>query len=96
MALIGNCIPAKNDVHFDFPAAYARVISVTSENVANAISFIKVEIHADQAARQAQAVPVVGRIYNAPTADLPPAASPIASGYEWLKLQPDFAGWVDG
>ena len=95
MALVGNCIPAKNDVFFDFPAAYARVISVTSENVANAVSFIKVEIHADQAARQAQAVVVVGRVYNAPTADLPSAVSPIASAYEWLKLQPDFAGWVD-
>jgi len=95
MALVGNCIPAKNDVFFDFPAAYARVISVTSENVANAVSFIKVEIHADQAARQAQAVAVVGRVYNAPTADLPPASSPIASAYAWLKLQPDFAGWVD-
>jgi hypothetical protein len=95
MALVGNCIPVKNDVFFDFPAAYARVLSVTSENVANAVSFIKVEIHADQAARQAQAVVVVGRVYNAPTADLPPAASPIASAYEWLKLQPDFAGWVD-
>ena len=95
MALVGNCIPAKNDVFFDFSAAYARVLSVTSENVANAVSFIKVEIHADQAARQAQAVPVVGRIYNAPTVDLPPATSPIASAYEWLKLQPDFAGWID-
>jgi hypothetical protein len=95
MALIGNCIPAKNDVFFDFPAAYARVLSVTSENVANAVSFIKVEIHADASARQAQAVPVVGRVYNAPTSDLPAAVSPIASAYEWLKTQPDFAGWVD-
>jgi len=95
MALIGNCIPAKNDVYFDFPAAYARVLSVTSENVANAVSFIKVEIHADASARQAQAVPVVGRVYNCPTVDLPAASSPIASGYEWLKTQPDFAGWVD-
>jgi hypothetical protein len=95
MALVGDCIPSKNDVFFEFPAAYARVLSVTSENVANAITFIKVEIHADASARQAQAVPVVGRIYNAPTVDLPAAASPIASAYEWLKLQPDFAGWVD-
>jgi hypothetical protein len=95
MALVGNCIPSKNDVFFEFPAAYARVLSVTSENVANAVSFIKVEIHADQAARQSQAVPVVGRVYNAPTVDLPAAASPIVSAYEWLKLQPDFAGWVD-
>jgi hypothetical protein len=95
MALVGNCIPSKNDVFFDFPAAYARVLSVTSENVANAITFIKVEIHADTSARQAQAVPVVGRVYNAPTVDLPVAASPIASAYEWLKTQPDFAGWVD-
>jgi hypothetical protein len=95
MALVGNCIPSKNDVFFEFPAAYARVLSVTSENVANAVSFIKVEIHADAAARQAQAVPVVGRIYNAPTSDLPAASSPIASAYEWLKTQPDFAGWVD-
>lgn len=95
MALVGNCIPSKNDVFFDFPAAYARVLSVTSENVANAVSFIKVEIHADQAARQAQAVPVVGRVYNAPTIDLPSAVSPIASAYEWLKTQPDFAGWID-
>ena len=47
MALVGNCIPSKNDVFFEFPAAYARVLSVTSENVANAVSFIKVEIHAD-------------------------------------------------
>ena len=95
MALIGNCIPAKNDVFFDFPAAYARVLWVTCENVANAVSFIKVEIHADASARQAQAVPVVGRVYNAPTSDLPAAVSPIASAYEWLKTQPDFAGWVD-
>jgi hypothetical protein len=95
MALVGNCIPVKNDVYFDFLAAYARVLSVTSENVAHAVSFIKVEIHADQAARQAQAVPVVGRVYNAPTVDLPAAASPIASAYEWLKTQPDFAGWID-
>ena len=95
MALVGNCIPSKNDVFFEFPAAYARVLSVTSENVANAISFIKIEIHADASARQAQAVPVVGRVYNCPTVDLPPAASPIAAGYEWLKTQPDFAGWVD-
>lgn len=95
MALIGNCIPTKNDVFFDFPAAYARVLSVTSENVANAITFIKVEIHADQSARQAQAVPVVGRIYNAPTVDLPPDEDPIRRGYLWLKIQPDFAGWVD-
>jgi hypothetical protein len=95
MALVGNCIPSKNDVFFDFSAAYARVLSVTSENVANAVSFIKVEIHADATARQAQAVPVVGRIYNAPTSDLPAASSPIVSAYEWLKTQPDFAGWVD-
>lgn len=95
MALVGNCIPSKNDVFFEFPAAYARVLSVTSENVANAVSFVKVEIHADAAARQAQAVPVVGRVYNAPTVDLPAAASPIASAYEWLKTQPDFAGWID-
>ena len=95
MALVGNCIPSKNDVFFEFPAAYARVLSVTSENVANAVSFIKVEIHADASARQAQAVPVVGRVYNAPTVDLPAAGSPIASAYEWLKTQPDFAGWVD-
>jgi len=95
MALVGNCIPAKNDVFFDFSAAYARVLSMTSENVANAVSFIKVEIHADAAARQAQAVPVVGRIYNAPTSDLPAAATPIESAYLWLKAQPDFAGWVD-
>ena len=40
-------------------------------------------------------MPVVGRVYNAPTADLPSAVSPIASAYEWLKTQPDFAGWVD-
>jgi hypothetical protein len=95
MALVGNCIPSKNDVFFEFPAAYARVLSVTSENVANAVSFIKVEIHADASARQAQAVPVVGRVYNAPTSDLPASVSPIASAYEWLKTQPDFAGWVD-
>ena len=95
MALVGNCIPAKNDVFFDFSSAYARVLSVTSENVANAVSFVKVEIHADQAARRAEAVPVVGRVYNAPTVDLPAAASPIASAYEWLKQQPDFAGWID-
>ena len=95
MALVGNCIPSKNDVFFEFPAAYARVLSVTSENVANAVSFIKVEIHADASARQAQAVPVVGRVYNAPTSDLPAAVSPIASAYEWLKTQPDFAGWID-
>lgn len=95
MALVGNCIPSKNDVFFEFPAAYARVLSVTSENVANAVSFIKVEIHADAAARQAQAVSVVGRIYNAPTVDLPPSEDPIVRGYLWLKQQPDFAGWVD-
>jgi hypothetical protein len=95
MALIGNCIPAKNDVFFDFPVAYARVLSVTSENVANAVSFIKVEIHADASARQAQAVPVVSRIYNAPTVDLPPDEDPIKRGYLWLKTQPDFVGWVD-
>ena len=95
MALVGNCIPSKNDVFFEFPAAYARVLSVTSQNVANAVSFIQVEIHADASARQAQAVPVVGRVYNAPTSDLPAAVSPIASAYEWLKTQPDFAGWVD-
>jgi hypothetical protein len=95
MALIGNCIPAKNDVFFGFPAAYARVLSVTSENVANAVTFIKVEIHADQTARQAQAVPVVGRLYNAPTVDLPPDEDPIRRGYLWLKTQPDFAGWID-
>ena len=93
MALVGNCIPSKNDVYFDFPAGYARVISVTSEKT---MSFIKVQINADQAARQIEAVPVVGRTYDCPTADLPPAASPIASAYEWLKTQPDFAGWVDG
>ena len=55
MALVGNCIPSKNDVFFEFPAAYARVLSVTSENVANAVSFIKVEIHADQSARSSAA-----------------------------------------
>ena len=93
MALVGNCIPSKNDVYFDFSAGYARVISVTSEKT---MSFIKVQINADQAARQIEAVPVVGRTYDCPTADLPPAASPIASAYEWLKTQPDFAGWVDG
>ena len=42
MALVGDCVPSKNDVYFDFPAAYARVTSVTSEKV---MSFIKVEIH---------------------------------------------------
>jgi hypothetical protein len=92
MALVGNCIPSKNDVYFDFPTGYARVISVTSEKT---MSFIKVQINADQAARQIEAVPVVGRTYDCPTADLPPASSPIASAYEWLKTQPDFAGWVD-
>lgn len=92
MSLVGDCIPSKNDVHFDFPAAYARVMSVTSEKV---MSFLKVEIHADANARQILAVPVVGRIYDCPTADLPPAESPIAAAYEWLKMQPDFAGWVD-
>ena len=92
MALVGNCIPSKNDVYFDFSAGYARVISVTSEKT---MSFIKVQINADQAARQIEAVPVVGRTYDCPTADLPPASNPIASAYEWLKLQPDFAGWVD-
>ena len=95
MALVGNCIPSKNDVFFEFPAAYARVLSVTSENVANAISVIQVEIHADQAARQAQAVSIVGRVYNCPTVDLPPDEDPIRRGYLWLKTQPDFAGWVD-
>ena len=68
------------------------VPKVTSEKT---MSFIKVHINADQAARQIEAVPVVGRTYDCPTADLPPASSPIASAYEWLKLQPDFAGWVD-
>jgi len=92
MALVGNCIPSKNDVYFDFPAGYARVVSVTSEKT---MSFIKVQINADQAARQIEAVPVVGRTYDCPTSDLPPASSPIASAYEWLKVQPDFAGWVD-
>ena len=92
MALVGNCIPSKNDVYFDFPAGYARVISVTSEKT---MSFIKVSIFADAAARQIEAVPVVGRTYDCPTSDLPPASSPIASAYEWLKMQPDFAGWVD-
>lgn len=92
MALVGNCIPSKNDVYFDFPTGYARVISVTSEKT---MSFIKVQINADQAARQIEAVPVVGRTYDCPTADLPPASNPIASAYEWLKTQPDFAGWVD-
>ena len=92
MALVGDCIPSKNDVYFDFPVAYARVTSVISEKT---MSFIKVHINADQAARQIEAVPVVGRTYDCPTADLPPASSPIASAYEWLKLQPDFAGWVD-
>ena len=92
MALVGDCIPSKNDVYFDFPAAYARVTSVISEKT---MSFIKVHINADQAARQIEAVPVVGRTYDCPTADLPPASSPIASAYEWLKMQPDFAGWVD-
>ena len=92
MALVGNCIPSKNDVYFDFPAGYARVISVTSEKT---MSFITVSIFADAAARQIEAVPVVGRTYDCPTADLPPASSPIASAYEWLKTQPDFAGWID-
>lgn len=95
MALVGNCIPSKNDVFFEFPAAYARVLSVTSENVANAISFIKVEIHADHSARQVQAVAIVGRVYNAPTVDLSADEDPIRRGYLWLKQQPDFAGWTD-
>ena len=93
MALIGDCIPSKNDVFFDFPAAYARVTSITSEKT---MSFIKVSINADTAARQLEAVPVVGRTYDCPTADLPAASSPIESAYLWLKSQPDFAGWVDG
>jgi len=92
MALVGDCIPSKNDIYFAFPAAYARVTSVTSEKV---MSFIRVHINADAAARQIEAVPVVGRTYDCPTADLPPASSPIEAAYLWLKTQPDFAGWVD-
>ena len=96
MALVGNCSSDKNDVRFTFPNCYARITEVTQENAANGMTYVKCVLYADQAARQSEAVPVVGRIYNCPSVDFPAVTTTItAAGYEYLKVQPDFAGWVD-
>lgn len=95
MALVGNCASDKNDVRYTFPACYARISEVVQENAANGMTFIKVVLYADQAARQVEAVPVVGRVYTCPTVDFPTLTPMAAAGYEYLKTLPDFAGWVD-
>lgn len=96
MALIGNCASDKNDVRYTFPDCYARISDVTQENAASGMTFVKVILYADAAARQLVATPVVGRVYTCPTADFPKADTSIIAGYEYIKTLPDFAGWVDG
>lgn len=95
MALVGNLIPSKNTVYYEFPACYARVTSVNSENASGGLSFVNVEFYANHEARQVNAAVVSSKTYNTPTVDLPPSSDPIERGYLYIKTLPDFAGWID-
>jgi hypothetical protein len=80
---------AMSSVGIAFPAAYARVTTVSGDkNQAN----VMVEIHATEAARQAGARPVETRFHTFPM----PATSPLYPAiYGALKLLPEYSGAVD-
>lgn len=89
MALTGN-LPAdtSGSARFDFPNCYARIVNVLSDK-ANWV--INVNFYADQAAREAEALPVKTEGFL--TAPL--GGDPYVKGYEYLKTLPLFAGWAD-
>ena len=72
-----------------FPTAYARVARVHGDK--NQAS-IMVEIHANEAARHANARPIEARLHSLPM----PADAPLYPAvYGALKLLPEYAGAVD-
>ena len=89
MAITGN-LPAStpNSSAFDFPNCYARIVNVLSDK-ANWV--INVNFYADQAAREAEALPVLTQGF----VTAPLGGDPYPTGYEYLKTLPLFAGWVD-
>ena len=72
-----------------FSAAYARIARVSGDKTrAN----VMVEIHANEAARQANAQPIETRMHSLPM----PADAPLyPATYGALKLLPEYAGAVD-
>lgn len=72
-----------------FPSAYARIARVSGDkNSARAM----IEIHANEAARQAGAQPIETRIHTSP---MPSDAPLYPTLYSALKLLPEYAGAVD-
>jgi hypothetical protein len=88
MALTGNLSADRAAVKYDFPTAYARISVVSADKLEFRII---VDFYSTKAAREANAMPVLGWNYvTAPLdGDLLPAC------YAYLKTLPDFAGWVD-
>lgn len=72
-----------------FPNAYVRVARVNGDKNA---ARVMVEIHADEAARQANARPIETRVHAFP---IPPDAPLYPALYGALKLLPEYAGAVD-
>lgn len=89
MALTGN-LPASTPMSagFDFPACYARIISVLSDK-SNWV--INVNFYSDRAAREVEALPVLTQGF----VTSPLGGDPYIKGYEYLKTLPLFAGWMD-
>ena len=72
-----------------FPAAYARIARASGDKNS---ARVMVEIHADEAARQAGARPIETRLHAFPM----PADAPLYPAvYGALRLLPEYAGAVD-
>jgi hypothetical protein len=87
MALLLNM--ATSPLGIGFPTAYARVARVSGDKNT---SMVQVEIHANEAARLADARPIETRFHTFPM----PATSPLyPTLYNALKALPEYAGAVD-
>ena len=92
MALQGALSAQDSQVGFGFPAAYARIVYSRAEKTT---TWVLVQWFADQAAREEDKNPVKMWEYQAPTSAIPDVAPALVASYDWLKMLPEFAGWID-
>jgi hypothetical protein len=97
MALEINSVD--NNVGIPAPKAYARIVKVDYDVLANRVD-VFVNIYADEAARNTGKSPIDGGVFSGVPGETMPSLDGTVPGlraavYEWLKTQPKFAGATD-
>lgn len=90
MALKVNLADTAIGVAFD--DTYARIISL---RVDKERSLLHVSHYATREARINGAQPVLDRIIVVATSELKPGSTPLETGYNWLKLHPEYKDATD-